>query len=364
MLTNFTHKHLLCMKHLLFLLSFCVLTAGAQSALELKQKSLAKWNIGSAQYSGIAPMGGNRYAVVSDKEPKDGFFIFRIDQNPANGEVTSVYIEGFKGNPHPHVDATGISLRDCEGVAYLPSTGTVFISGEGDQQILEYNMEGVPTGRKLNVPNIFALPNIVHNYGFEALTYNEQTHRFWTTTESTLPADGQAAGPLHTDVLNVLRLQAFTEDLQPVAQYAYRMDKGRTDDFGKTYVYGVPEMTALPDGRLLILEREANITAGGLSSECRCKLYIVNPNEGWQIDSSTSMQHLDPNKFLIKKLLASWKTEVQPMRLNFANYEAMCLGRTLNDGRRTLLLLNDSQGGYRKGPFHLKDYIKVIVLGE
>ena len=126
----------------------------------------------------------------------------------------------------------------------------------------------------------------------------------------------------------------------------------------------MPALTALPDGRLLVLEREANITAGGMSSEVTCKLYLVNPAEGYPIDSSVSLQQTDPNHFLVKKLLAHWKTAAQPFKLNFANYEAMCLGRTLNDGRRTLLLLNDSQNRYSKGPFHLKDYIKVIVLGE
>lgn len=352
------------MKHLLPLLALCAASVSAQSALELKQVSLSKWNIGSAQYSGIAPLGENRYALVSDKEPTDGFFIFRIDQDAITGEVTSVYMEGFKGNPSPHVDANGISIRDCEGIAYLPATNTVFISGEGDQQILEYTMEGKPTGRKLAVPAIFALQNIVHNYGFEALTYSPETHLFWTTTESMLPIDGQAAGPQHPGNKNLLRLQAFNENLQPCAQYAYRMDEGRKEDFGKTYVYGVPELTALPDGKLLVLEREANITSAGLSSEVRCKLYVVNPTQGHQIDSSISLPMLDPNKFLNKRLLADWKTVAQPFRMNFANYEAMCLGRTLKDGRRSLLLLSDSQGGYRKGPFRLKDYIKVILLGE
>ena len=159
-----------------------------------------------------------------------------------------------------------------------------------------------------------------------------------------LPIDGKAAGPLNPKSQNLLRLQAFSENLQPVAQYAYRMDLGCQDDFGETYVYGVPELLAMPDGRLLVLEREANITKGGLSSQCRCKLYEVNPNQGFQIDSSISLPQLDPNKFLVKKLLADWKTVVQPVRLNFANYEAMCLGRTLNDGRRTLLLLPTRKG--------------------
>ena len=95
-----------------------------------------------------------------------------------------------------------------------------------------------------------------------------------------------------------------------------------------------------------------------------CKLFLVNPTEGHLIDSSVSLKTLDPNHFLVKKLLATWKTAAQPLRLNFANYEGMCLGRTLQDGRQTLLLVSDSQGGYHKGPFRLKDYLKVIVLGE
>ena len=354
------------MKLKIQLLAFalCAVNLYAQTAVELKQVAMKKWHIGYAQYSGITSLGDNRYAVVSDKEPTDGFFLFRIDQNAKSGKITAVYLEGFKGNPAPHVDANGISTRDCEGIAYVPTTNSMFICGEGDQRILEYNMEGVPTGRELNVPAIFSRSNIVPNYGFEALSYDSFSNRIWTTTEGMLPIDGQTASPLKPGEQNLLRLQAFNQDLQPIAQYAYRMDRGKLDDFGKIYVYGVPEVTALPDGRLLVLEREADITSGGLSSSCRCKLYVVNPNEGHQIDSSVNLATLDPNKFLVKKLLADWKTVVQPVKLNFANYEGMCLGRKLADGRQTLILISDSQGGERRGPFELKDYLKVIVLGD
>ena len=34
------------------------------------------------------------------------------------------------------------------------------------------------------------------------------------------------------------------------------------------------------------------------------------------------------------------------------------------DGRQTLLLIRDSQGGYGKGPVHLKDYIRVLILPD
>lgn len=355
------------MKKILFtsvLLLSALTHLSAQTALALKQQSLSRWHIGAAQYSGITALGGNRYALVSDKEPTDGFFLFRIDQSATTGEVTQVYLEGFKGNAKPQVDAQGISIRDCEGIAYVPSRGTLFISGEGDQRILEYNMQGQPTGRELNVPTIFSNKNIVFNYGFEALCYDTIAHRFWTTTESTLPADGPAASAAHPEVTNLLRIQAFNDDLQPCAQYAYRMDTGRKDDFGKTYVFGVPELATLPDGRLLVLEREANVTAGGLSSTVRCKLFVVDPAHCEQIDSQIAMKDVDPNHFFNKKLLADWTTHVQPFNITFANYEGMCLGRTLADGRLTLLVVNDSQGGYRKGPFRLKDYIKVIVIGK
>lgn len=352
------------LKSLLLSLSLLATSAVAQTAMELKQKSMAQWGVGTAQYSGIAPLGGNRYAMVSDKEPADGFFTFRIDQNAATGEVTNVYLEGFHGNASPKVDATGISVRDCEGVAYFAPSNTLFISGEGDQEILEYNLEGKLTGRRLAVPAQFGLNQIVPNYGFEALTYDTANHLFWTTTESTLKADGHAASAQYPTAQNVLRLQSFTDDLQPAAQYAYRMDRGRSEKFGQIYVYGVSEMTALPDGRLLVLEREANIPSGYVGSECRCKLFLVDPKQGHRIDSSTDLRTLDPNQFLVKKLLLDFRTSMNITKHNFANYEGMCLGRTLTDGRQTLLLVCDSQGGYGKGPVHLKDYIKVVVLGN
>lgn len=338
--------------------------AVAQQAVELQQTSLAKWNIGTAHYSGITPLGGERYAVVSDKEPSDGFFIFRISQNAATGQVTSVFLDDFKGNPAPKLDSKGRSLRDCEGIAFSPDANAVYISGEGDQQILEYTLEGQPTGRGFRIPAIFSLGNISPNQGFEALTYNAATRRFWTTTESMLSADGKAASATSPGAQNLLRLQAFNADLTPAEQYAYRMDTGKRDDFGLQYVLGVPALCALPSGKLLVLEREIDISNGYLSSQALCKIFVVDPSQGWPIDSSISLPVLDKNKYLVKTLLAAFTTRLTPFKQTFANYEGMCLGARLADGRQTLLLISDSQGGAGKGPIHLKDYIKVLILPD
>lgn len=355
-----THKAILSL-----LAALAVSTAApAQQAVELTQQKMSKWDIGTANYSGIAPIGNSQYVLVSDKEPTDGFFVFTIIQDPTTGEISDINMEGWKGNVVPQVDAQGMSLRDCEGVAYVPTSGTVFISGEGDQEVLEYNMEGQPTGRRLNVPAIFGRDKIVPNMGFEALSYSPTTHRFWTTTESSLKADADAAGPDNPTAQNLVRLQAFDDALQPVAQYAYRMDRGRSEDFGKYYALGIPEVTALPSGKLLVLERELNVTNGYMGSEVICKLFLVDPTQSWQIDSSIALAGLDPNKFMLKQLLITFKTVLTPFRQTFANYEGMCLGARLADGRQTLLMVSDSQGGASKGPVRLKDWIKVLILPD
>lgn len=316
--------------------------ADTEPRVGLPQQSLAAWGIPPADYSGITPLGDGRYAVVSDKGYADGFHVWKISQDPESGAVTSVRDEGFFANK---VDAS--SGRDCEGIAYCPKSGTVFISGEADGRILEYDLNGQRTGRELEVPEQFR--KTAGNLGLEALAYGGRgwKARFWTTTESTLPADGAAAGPGNPGAQNVLRLQSFRNNLRPARQILYTMDAGRSSDFGTTYVFGVPELCALPDGRLLVLEREANIPGSYIGAQVNCKLYSIRPQR---------------RKPAPKELVAEWSTSISGAGLNWANYEGMCPGVRLSDGRQTLLLINDSQGGYTKGPFCLSDFIKVIYL--
>ena len=337
-------------------------TLHAQYAAEHKEVDLARWGVGTAQYSGITPLGNGRYALVSDDEPSDGFFVMHLEQSPLTGEVVNVALEGFYGSPATALDTRGMSLRDAEGIVYHPSTNTVFISGEGDQQILEYNMEGSPTGRSLAVPEQMGKEHIFPNYGFEALGYSAEHESFWTITESVLRPDGVAAGPLNPEGHNLLRLQQFDETLQPTAQYAYRMDAPAIKVFGPTYIYGVPLITAMPDGSLLVMEREANVTKNYLGSSVACKLFRVQPAQSHQIDGSTRLDTLDPNLFMVKEIVAYFKTKLTLAKIGFANYEGMCPGIRLDDGRQTLLLVADSQGGMGKGPFRLKDYLKVLIL--
>ena len=80
-------------------------------------------------YSGIAALGDGRFAVVSDKSETDGFFVLRIGIDSLRGRITTLENEGFR--------SSGLPNRDMEGICYRPSTNTVFISGERDNEVFE-----------------------------------------------------------------------------------------------------------------------------------------------------------------------------------------------------------------------------------
>ena len=306
-------------------------------------------DVPAGQYSGITYIGGNRYAVVHDKLKGGGIVFFDIAITN-NGKVASAKatVPAFTSN-------SKISGRDNEGIAFVPKesasnaavsgniSGTLFISSESAQSIVEYTLEGKETGRSLKIPAAFGKDKINSNNGFEALTYNALTKTFWTTTETPLKADGKDS--------RLLRLQSFSSNLKAGKQYLYKMDapvKSASEGAAaKAYVHGVPALVALDDGSLIVLEREVYVPNGGLFAKAlgsftRTMLYVVTPGE------STSGQ-------LEKRLLISFSTS----SLNLANYEGMCLGPELPGGWHTLILIADSQDGSNG---LTAEYIKVLAF--
>lgn len=290
-------------------------------------------DVPAGQYSGISWMGGNRYAVVHDKYNGGGLVYFDIDIDDT-GAVTSVTSSIPAGTT-----ASGV-CRDCEGVAFVPGTpGTLFVSSETDQSILEYDLEGYPTGRSLAVPADLGTWAITDNAGFEALTYNASTGLFWTVTEAPLVRDASLG--------RVLRLQSLAAG----DRFLYRTDEPAKTDAeaaaAKSYVFGVPALAALDDGRVLVLEREVYVPSGGnmqmvFNSFTRMKIYAVNPAS-------------DTAGILRKTLVARFSTTAADL----ANYEGMCIGPTLPDGSTCLVLIPDSQGG---SSGLTREYVKVITL--
>ena len=309
----------------------------AQEVALHKQRAFPK-TVSAGNYSGITWLGGSRYAVVNDKSPTAGFYLMTIETDSITGKLLSIREDSFLTSGQPN--------RDEEGICYMPQTQTVFVSGEDDQEILEYNLQGQLTGRKLNIPEIFK--TAYSNGGFEALTYQVATQRFWTTSENTLKADGQKP-TVKRKIANRLRLQSFGDDLQPKEQYWYETDSAVTRKHKGRSILGVSGLEALDDGRIVVLEREMYFPKKQIGSYSLVKLYLVDPTQQ------------QPGEVLQKTLLAEFRTKVNLTRRSFANFEGICVGPRLADGRQLLVLVCDSQNQYRGV---MKDWFKTVILSS
>ncbi len=300
-------------------------TFAQESGVKLHKQHSFHTTIPAGNYSGITWIGGNQYAVVNDKAEESGFHLFTIDIDSITGDILHASENGFRSSGKPN--------RDDEGICFFPKDSTLWISGEADNEVLEYAMSGVLTGRKLQMPAVFK--NAKSNKGLEALTYQQQTGLFFTIPEK----------PLKGDKLS--RLQSFGNDFHPLYHWYYQMDDITSTDREGSHTIGVPALAALPDGRLLVMEREVFKAKKNIGSFIYNKVYVVMPTK--ELDS----------QLLEKQLLVSFKTKINLTARSFANYEGMCLGPRLADGRQVVVLICDSQNQY-KG--FLKDWLRTIVF--
>lgn len=299
-------------------------STGYNHGLTVDVKTAKNYGMGLGQYSAITWLGDNHYAVVHDKESGGGIVFFDFDINAETGAIGDVTRTVPTGT-----SSSAVTNMDNEGIAYY--NNKLYVSAEADQSIREYDMTGAATGNSFSIPADMAVSKISSNMGFEALTYNATTHFFWTTTEGALPKDNYMPR-LH-------RLQSFGEDGQPAHRYLYQMDApSYSADGADQYVHGISAMVALDDGRLVVLEREVYVKTSTYTAKGDAKLYVVDPVH-------------DTAGVLRKSLL----TAINTSGLNLANFEGMCLGPTLSDGSRCLILISDSQAT-------AMEYLQVVTI--
>ena len=364
------------------------LLAGAQEwkvVRENAQKTFPK-TVAAGNYSGIAHLHDDIYAVVSDKSDSALYFNFRILVNPKTGELEQVENLGFT----ERTDGTLNDGKPWQGqekgfdheAIVKVSDSTLVITSEGYCRLKEYPV--LPTSA--NAPKISYQQNLWEsrwpssdfypNYNFESLAFDSVRQYLWTISESTLRKDGQPATPQNglANQLRLMRLdwgkmkenrnkEEYSEqvsskkDSRYMTTYAYQMDQPPTHKKADIYVMGVSELCALPDGQLLVLEREAFIPKIKIGAFCKCKLYLINPLNSEEFSMKEKFSSDTP--FLKKRLLAEWKTGLSLSKRSFANYEGMCLGPKLEDGSQVVILLSDSQDQYAGV---LKDWFKTIVI--
>ena len=364
------------------------LLAGAQDwkvVRENPQKAFPK-TVAAGNYSGIAHLHDDIYAVVSDKSDSALYFNFRIQVNPKTGELEQVENLGFTertdGTLNDGKPWLGLEKGfDHEAIVKV-SDSTLVIASEGYCRLKEYpilpiSADAAKVGYQQNPwESRWASSDFYPNYNFESLAFDSVHQYLWTIPESTLRKDGQPATP-QNGLANRLRLMRLNwgkmkedsnkeeyseqvnskKDSRYMTTYAYQMDQPSTHKKADIYVMGVSELCALPDGQLLVLEREAFIPKIKIGAFCKCKLYQINPLNSEEFSMKENFSSDTP--FLKKNLLVEWKTGLSLSKRSFANYEGMCLGPKLEDGSQVVILLSDSQDQYAGV---LKDWFKTIVI--
>ena len=116
------------------LISLSTLAQNYPKLVALNEQHHFKETVPKGNYSGITWLGGNRYAVVSDKTEHSGFYIFTLDIDLNTGDIKRVTSNGF-------FDSSALNA-DEEGIAFHSGRHSVFIAREADNSICEYDLSG------------------------------------------------------------------------------------------------------------------------------------------------------------------------------------------------------------------------------
>ncbi|GAP46666.1 esterase-like activity of phytase family protein [Streptomyces azureus] len=265
-------------------------------------------------FSALAVDGGGSLAALSDRSS-----LFRLDATTL--KPRSVV---------PLTDENGTAL-DSEGLA-VDRDGTYLVSSETEPSIRRYS----PTGRlldRLPVPEALRVSpagRAQPNGTFEGLTLLPGGRTLLASMEYALSGDDST----------IVRFQTWRRTphghFTLAAQYAYRADPG----------LGVPEIQAIPDGRLLVLERGFTSGVGNT-----VRLYLADPRRATDTSGIETLPARPEARLIRKTLLTDLVTcpslgatakQPQPNPL-LDNIEAMTItGRTKNT-LKVLLASDDNE---------------------
>lgn len=220
---------------------------------------------------------------------------------------------------------------DLEGLAIDSMRGRLWLSDESKSSVFEFDPVTGAVGEKVELPASFL--GIRNNRGLEALEMSPDGLDLWTCNESELSADGTAA-PGKCEFVRLTRFsrQDAAGKWRLSGQWAYRPEGSNGVDMRRRGRNGVSSIAVLPDGRVVVLERER---ASG-AARFRIRICLVDASGATDIRGWTSLGDADFAP-VEKRLL--FERDVGDAR-----YEGICVGPTLADGSLALVLVSDGDG--------------------
>ncbi len=238
---------------------------------------------------------------------------------------------------------------DLEAVAFDAANGTVWAADETRHTVKEYSLSDGAVLRALPLPYDFFHDR--SNLGIEALALNADGKTLWICTEEALPCDGPRSSPTHGTTVRLLKYTRSTvQDNFTLAEtYRYTTDAWcQAHDFRGKGRRGVSGLCALPDGSLLVLERELSFGGSNpLTALSTASLFFAV----YRVDTTSGGSRLSQPQpaggtrscasEIRKEKLASGGGSV----FTSGNYEGICLGPCLSDGTWSVLLIADAGDG-------------------
>lgn len=259
-----------------------------------------------AGLSGITRLEDGRFLAVMDNSDKAIILSVTFDDH---GVITGAVVD------------SGLRLaesKDFEGVAAARG-GVVWLSEETTPAIRRYVLSDGSAAGVMPTPAVYS--NRRANYGLESLALDPFERSMWTANEEALTVDG----PLSTTTTGtVVRLQRFL----PGQASARQQFAWRTAPVHGAWISGqksgVSDLVALPDGRVLVLERSFALS---ISAPFQTRIYEADFTNATDVSAFAELQ------FAVftpvgKRLLYSGA---------LTNVEGLCLGPTLPNGHAVLL---------------------------
>lgn len=283
--------------------------------------------------SALVRVGGDEYAAVIDNEGATDARLFRLAFRVTAAGVSPLPGESAGRIPRSVTRLAGFNgeTLDGEGLARTPA-GTWLVSSETEPSIREFSDRGELLG-ELPVPEIFRPAEgrgIYRNFGFEGVALTGDGRILWTANERSLAQDGDNALERPAPVRLLRYDRAADGPFAPGAQYVYEVEPVEKRGTGFA-TRGISDLLVLPEGDLLVLERE---WVDGIGN--RIALYRVDLAGATDVSALPALAG------------AAWKPVKKTLLYDFAqagfpldNIEGLALGPALPDGDRTLVLVSD-----------------------
>lgn len=240
---------------------------------------------------------------------------------------------------------------DLEGIVVLPDGSGFLLSSEEGPKLLDVDRRG-DLRRELHAEERFR--GARHNKSLESLTLSPSARFVFTTTEVALRADGP---PATAHAGTRVRLVALTTEAganydRVASEHCYATDPKPWDDGD----WGIADLAAVSDDELLVLERGWRRGFGNVIRVYRTKLEPRSSSRGKE-----QLADVPPvPKTLLVDLQRLSSDGIPPARQPqphpiLDNFEGLCLGPRLPNGRPSLVLISDDNG-------HEQQAARVLVL--